>query len=416
MLNRLLLVAAVLLAAGCGQKEKGFVNTGNYEFSGGTISREVLDNYLSRAVTQSGYLFSEGLPADSYYGTEDDARMLLNIGAKFIGRSIYVWMRAELFNNPDWLKNAKAKIEAYHAKDPDAIFQAALFEAIYKEHIEQVPIPEWVFTAFGLEPEKRNFRFDDMCVTSDPRFKDLWGKDTGVPDMTKTESQMWFYFMGVKYLEIGIEAFHCGQIDLICFNERDTYACFRKVQAMLREKAEAISRRGTILFDAHSTRGGAVVDGHHLLDFTSFPLRLREVLDEPLKATLQAGYLDSIIGRTLPGITPSGWYCDRLPYILEFDNWGHNPNPGKADHNHHSVWGYDEISWISLCDEAYQNWFFKYAVEYLRENDPVGFIQMPGARGTVDGRESTYRLNTASPACPTGHNGEETVKKLWKKY
>ena len=155
MLKRLVLTAIAILALGCCKKEKGFVNTGNYEFSGGTISLEVLDNYLSRAVTQAGYLFSEGHPADSYYGTEDDERMLLNIGAKFIGRSIGVWKSAELFNDPDWLKNAKTKIEAYHAKDPDAIFQAALFEAVYKENIEQVPIPDWVFTAFGQRPRAR---------------------------------------------------------------------------------------------------------------------------------------------------------------------------------------------------------------------------------------------------------------------
>ena len=33
--------------------------------------------------------------------------------------------------------------------------------------------------------------------------------------MSREETQMWFYFMAVKYMEAGIEAFHCGQVMLM---------------------------------------------------------------------------------------------------------------------------------------------------------------------------------------------------------
>ncbi len=389
-----------------------YVNTGNYSFSGGKISREVLDNYLSRAITEAEYLCSEGMNNDGDFGREDDTRMLLDIGAKFIGRSIYVWGHESLFNNPRWLANAKEKVDAYHAKDPDAIFQAAMFEAVYKSQIEQVRIPEWVFNAFNLYPENRNFNYESMCFP-DGSYRNQWGRDASVPDMTRQETQLWFYFMGIKYMEAGIEAFHLGQIDLICKNEKGDYSSMKKVQAMLREAARTKARRGTILFDAHSTQGGTAVGNELLLDFTSFPLRLKELPDQPLKVVLEAGYLDSIISRTKGGVTPSGWECDHLPYILEFDNFGKTKHPGIPDVNDYTAWGYDEISWISHCGQDYQNEFFEYAVKFLYETDPNGFIQMPGMRVSADGKERWYRLNRRSPACPDGHNGEKTVRKLW---
>lgn len=47
-------------------------NTGNYAFSGGTMSEEVLHNYLSRAVTQTEFLAGPETSNDGVYGTEDD--------------------------------------------------------------------------------------------------------------------------------------------------------------------------------------------------------------------------------------------------------------------------------------------------------------------------------------------------------
>src|ERR1041385_9185181 len=54
-----------------------------YRFDG-TISREVLENYLSRAISMEGLLNGRG-------DLKDNARMLKSIGAKFIGRSLCLW-------------------------------------------------------------------------------------------------------------------------------------------------------------------------------------------------------------------------------------------------------------------------------------------------------------------------------------
>jgi hypothetical protein len=49
-----------------------------------TISREMLDNYLSRAISMEGLLNGRG-------NLTDNIRMLASVGAKYIGRSICLW-------------------------------------------------------------------------------------------------------------------------------------------------------------------------------------------------------------------------------------------------------------------------------------------------------------------------------------
>ena len=47
----------------------------NYTFSGGKIARNVLESYLSRAITQSEFLSSDGFFNDGVYpNPEDDER------------------------------------------------------------------------------------------------------------------------------------------------------------------------------------------------------------------------------------------------------------------------------------------------------------------------------------------------------
>lgn len=61
----------------------------DYHFDG-TISREVLENYLDRSVTMAYFLVTGKVEGNrEYLYREDDARLIRNIGAKFIGRAIY---------------------------------------------------------------------------------------------------------------------------------------------------------------------------------------------------------------------------------------------------------------------------------------------------------------------------------------
>ena len=50
--------------------------------------------------------------------------MLLNVGAKFIGRAMYQWNKEGYFMNDAWFADAKARIARMHQQDPDLIFQS----------------------------------------------------------------------------------------------------------------------------------------------------------------------------------------------------------------------------------------------------------------------------------------------------
>nr|MDO8119599.1 hypothetical protein [Candidatus Sigynarchaeota archaeon] len=73
----------VVYRARTGQRSYGF---------DGTISREVLESYLSRSITFSSFLRRDHLENSWNKGNVDDNfRCIANIGAKFIGRAIWTW-------------------------------------------------------------------------------------------------------------------------------------------------------------------------------------------------------------------------------------------------------------------------------------------------------------------------------------
>jgi len=113
-----------------------------------TISRQVLENYLSRSITMEGLLNGRG-------NLDDNIRMLHHIGAKFVGRSICLWGgEANLLANLD---RAREQMPKARAIDPDIILQACIFEIVTTQ-VNDVPVPEWAFTALGQPVEKRNYR------------------------------------------------------------------------------------------------------------------------------------------------------------------------------------------------------------------------------------------------------------------
>src|SRR5579864_910249 len=89
----------------------------DYHFDG-TISREVLENYLSRSITMTELYRAPGDHQD------DDIRMLHNIGAKFAGRSIYLWGGESRIADPKFLQQGREMAEKIHRKDPDMVLQA----------------------------------------------------------------------------------------------------------------------------------------------------------------------------------------------------------------------------------------------------------------------------------------------------
>lgn len=417
--EKLFLVALVVfcfLLQGCHQTNKQeFFKKSNYYFDG-SISREVLENYLDRSVT-AGYFLVPDTPENYLFPyREDDIRMLQNIGAKFIGRSIYRWSEESKLGDPRFLDYARKLIERMHASDPEIIFQGCLFEHVSPD-VNNLAIPFWVFEAFGLPVEKRNFNCAAMVKRLDPSAEVRWGNaGGGVPMINNQETQLWYYFLTKSYIDIGCEAFHLGQVELIGKDDPDKsyYAAFLQ---KTRNYAKKNARRHYILLDGHTPRGGFIKNGVSLLDFNSFPLRIKEVVENPMEGILEVGHNDALFSRSQGAISPSGWEAESMPYLVEFDNFGTNKALGVANLDDHFCWGYDDISWLAIQEETYRNKWLWYAFDWIRKNDPNGHLQMCVTR-MISGPEAkktlrSYFANTKSEACPVGYSQEETIKEIW---
>ena len=368
-----------------------------------SISREVLDNYLSRSISMEGLLHGRGDLADNI-------RMLAHCGAKFVGRAACLWGNEAAL--PQKLEAIRHSVPRLHAADPEMLLQACVFEIVTTQ-VEQIPIPAWAFAAWERPAETRNFRYADMLYPDGRRYNQ-WGAGSSVPDVSRSETKLWFYFLAASFIERGIEALHFGQVEIMNGNDPqcDHWTdVLRRVRAYARQHA----RRHMVLCDGHVPSGGVARDGELLLDVHSFPLRIKEVPEKPQEGMLEVGFTDAIFGRSKGGRTASGWSCEHLPYLAEIDNWGASAKPGCAGMGGFWVWGYDEITWFAQQPLAYRNAWLRYARDWVRRADPAGHFQMPGSRTLVsplDGKR-WYYANARSAAVPEGYGQEETIRTLW---
>jgi hypothetical protein len=394
----------------------------------GAMPQQVLERYLGRSISMAGLLMGKG-------HSDDNLRMLKNIGALFTGRAISHWGRERsLIESLDRAKMLAARI---HAEIPRIMLQAAIFEVVTPE-VASIDIPAWAFEAFGLTPERRAFRYEDMLFP-DGLYINHWPRGGSVPDIRRVETRLWFYFLAASYLNVGVEAIHWGQIALIGRHDPDLRSWWDLLDRV-RACAARHARRHFVLNDAHVSSGvgcfglssdAAEAPGGYrtgdrlLLDVHALPLRIKEIASQPRKAELAMGHLDSLYGRSIGGVTPSGWRCDSLPYLVEFDNYGSSSRPGesvvgKIDPligiaSDYWIWGWDEITWFANQSEEGRNRWLRYAWTWVREHDPSGYVQMPGMRhltGSANG-VTDYFANTPSEACPEGQNQEETIKAIW---
>ncbi|HLX91029.1 MAG TPA: hypothetical protein VKR32_05070 [Puia sp.] len=374
-----------------------------------TITRSVLENYLSRAITMQDLLLGQG-------DFDDNIRMLKHIGAKYIGRSVCQWG-----DEADLMKNfAKEKNLAFqvHQMDPWIVLEACIFEIVTTQ-INQVAVPGWAFTELGLRIEKRNFRYDSI-IYADGQMQDHWQKGSSVPDISRSETKLLFYFLARSYIDLGIEGIHFGQVELMNKNDPnlDHYA---QLLSLIRSYALVHARRHMILCNAHVPGGGFVRGGHLLMDFHAFPLRIMEVRDSPQEAVLQLGFSDGLYNRSKGGYTYSGWYCDHLPYLVEFDNYGVSKHPGEQNPKPLSrgfdwIWGYDEISWFAHQSKSYRENWLRYAINWIKKIDPNAFLEMPGSRmvsSPLD-HKKWYYANSPSAKIPDGSGDEDAIGSLWR--
>jgi len=282
------------------------------------ISREVLENYLSRSITMEGLLNGRG-------DLTDNTRMLKSIGAKYIGRALCLWNAENDFSNN--VQIARAAVPKVLAADPEMILEACVFETV-NPRVNQIEIPERVFMALGQPVEKRNFRYEDMIYPEGQRRP--MGRNAQVPDESRIETRMWFYYQAITYIDLGCEGIHFGQVEIMNHNDPDNVH-WAHLLGLVRDYAAMHARHHMVLCNGHVPTGGLMHDGNPLLDFHAFPLRIMETPDKPQEAILKLGFSDGIYHKSKGGRTFSGWTCDHLPYLVELDNYGVSRHPGEPN-------------------------------------------------------------------------------------
>jgi len=392
-----------LVVGGCAHSPLLVPAGPDYTFDG-PMSEQVLESYLSRAVSHQ-VLYTDSDPLL----LADDIRMFTHIGAKFIGRASIIWETpADLdahFTTAAWIAD-----EA-HAADPEIILQAGLFE-IVDTAVNAVPVPEWVFEAFGLPVEERSYDYGAMLY-EDGSSVDYFGPGSSIPDMSRLETRMWFYHRAGLYIDAGYEAIHFGVVDAMAVND-PTHEHYADLLGRIRSYAQTNARRHWVLCDTHH-KTGWVCEGHTLFDFLSYPLRVQEGEGGALSGVLQVDAEDTIYGQTLGGITPAGWEAPRLPYLVEFDNWG-SSGQGGEDIGGIWVWGYDEIDWFARLDGPSRDAWLSYAHDWVRDTDPYGHLQFPARRILADPISQTcswYFANKPSGACENGFDQENAMRAIW---
>ena len=373
----------------------------NYAFDAG-MSEEVLRNYLSRAMTMM-----ESLQDGS--DNAENIRMFTNCGGKFFGRGVYLWGAESRL--PAKLEEARRKISELHTADPDIIVQACIFEIVSKE-VGTIQVPGWAFEDLGQATETRTFRYNDMIYADGNGRK--WNDNSQVPDVSRPETQLWFQFLARSFIDIGCEAIHIGQVELM--NRHDPELThWHEVLGRMRGYAKTHARRHFLVIDAHVPGGGFLKEGQLLFDFHSFPLRVKEVPEMPKTGVLEVGFTDALYTRSKGGISPSGWKCSHLPCLVELDNYGSSRNPGEPGQGGFWVWGWDEITWFSQLPTEERDVWLRSAWNWVRKHDPAAYLQMPGTRmiTRAPNRRRVYRANKPSAACPDGSGQESVIRDIW---
>jgi hypothetical protein len=400
-LNLDCLALSVITVNSVGLKsEPGDARPGGYKFDG-TISQGVLENYLSRSITMEGLLNGRG-------DFRDNIRMLKAGGAKYIGRALCLWGAERDFVNS--IEQARKQIPEVLAADPEMVLEACVFEIVGKR-VSLIAVPDWVFTAFGQPVTNRNFIYEDMIYPQNQRRSMGQGQ---VPDESRLETRMWFYYQAASYIDIGCEGIHFGQVEIMNKNDPDN-SHWADLLTMVRQYAAKHARRHMVLCNGHVPSGGLQHDGNPLLDFNAFPLRIMETPEKPMEALLKVGYSDGLYGKSKGGRTFSGWTCEHLPYLVELDNFGasrHQGQPGGPNEKLY-VWGFDEITWFAHQSKEYRAKWLQYAWNWLRETDPNAHLEMPGSRTATSSDTRWYFANNPSPAVPNGLGDEEAIRAIW---
>lgn len=382
-----------------------------YAVEAGQITRDVIESYLSRAITMQGMaddVMGGGTDVTTTGWTDaarlalidavraDDIRFIFNVGAKFIGRAAGVWNE---WQEAERFARAAATAALVH-NTPDGaeiILQAGIFEHVDPGMMrdpgrqaprwaqEEIYGPPPVGSPYALRPfrvlhtsptQRDGMQFDNYNPALRESSPHAIGATGMFWDVSKPEAQMWVFYRAVRYIDAGYEALHFGQVEATGENDpggAHWWGVLRRIRAFaagrlplydaVLGRALRAARRGFVLCDGH-TDGlyyaqalGAARPYQLIFDYNAYPLRMTHYRDNAFTrgntfpaptAEIRYGVGDAIYGRSRGGYAPLPPH-EGYQYAPFLVEFDNYPLSDTSDQPY-TVWGFDEITWFG----AYQ--------------------------------------------------------------
>ncbi len=352
----------------------------DYHFQG-NMTRPQLESYLNRSAVTEFDSLHRGLK------TYND---LINFAARNNIRilcSCYsVGYASELTINHGMFDSVVNFVEdvnrAYADRDLEPpLVNIAIWEAVTKD-VDSIWMSRQVAEMYNVSV--RRFVFDSMKYPGDTSTRICY------PDITRRETQMYFYYLATRFIDCGVEDIHFGQIDLENKNDAGnvcTWNLYNKIrQYGARRNRGLVLLNGdsyglyykntdTLIYDYHTAPSR--VSGYYTgsdSTWTSMWVFNQSAYGGPGRL----GYNEcSAYGKMQGGHTCMGWYADTLPYQVALDNTITNLCNCLAATGCWTAYGFDEISWFVLQSESYKNKWLCYANRQVKLLDPNCFFVMP---------------------------------------
>lgn len=431
-----------------------FIWSQNYSFQG-SISEEVLQNYLDKRVSMIG-MCTDGLNDVENYPEsvrEADIDGLIDMGAKYINRMVGWWEYPSPSDDdlwPKFMQRIDDNIEKIHAGDPEIIIEAGLMEVLTNSVNTPGLIPNYVFEAFGIAPRllnKENMIYSEedaevIRIYTNPSpgsGVEIGDRRSWIPDITRIETQIWYYYLATTYIQKGIEALHFGQSTLINrkdIGNKELWGLIQKIRDYAKDY-----NRGIVVIngspayyepDLQMTLNEwqyyfpeSDYDSHLLYDFWEAKLHLKEDPNNCPSAYIDGASIPNMDFTNIGGIHPQGFRVKEnfASYVFDFDDVKEITGCEAIGEQH--VYGWDESSWFAFSNPIFRKTFLKYAhykIKCLRDN---GTLTMPGRipvktqpSNQNEGPEIFYNWRGVHPTI----NGEpvlegdgelEVMKEIW---
>jgi len=387
---------------------------GTWDFNGQSeLTKDKIQAFLGRAVTHFETASFRGFDQTEWLRTR---KFIKDTGAKFIHGAELSWGRS--YPDRTYWEQCKVRLADLHATTG---LKDVIVEGFIAEHIgsnaDSTLIPDWLWQemeAQGINKSRtksprdaggRHYFHYESFFQGDWPHINRWGQGQSVPDITQTETKLYFRYLLREYIDAGFESIWFGGL-LLAGHADENNNALKELCTYARQYAARHGRRGAVLFTSHCA--GRTHDGRELLDYAAFPSRMRYTVGGS-GIEINTAHSDAGV-RDLIGILEN---MSDLPVLLEIDNYACSPSPPIGSG------AYDEITGFAAKPPLVRRAFLRKYYHEVRNwrnlwcNQRV-YLALPGRRNICIATCAGHLDANKALPYPTGwyspyreHSGDE---------